>query len=298
MRPSAVGSLFAFVLVLGGGGLLGCSSGPAPSTFNCGRFDSADWTAPEGCVCTDPDGRTTWDVPGGDEEPLTCEDVRLQACPSTSGSGCSLVGMEQWPADEGDPAIVELHHDIGGHLHDLCCAAYYSGSEGPGFSTTCNGCTAQDPAGVSACEDTTVGDAVLGLPFNPAWPCAVEWRYATTAWARGPFAWWAPHDTTLRYTPSQVIARGMAGTPGRYVRPDGQGGDGVPLYGRALAAREHQPLEQRAPDGTVLGSIALSAPFHEGRSSLGLSAEQIGSFCLSARARFDEERRLWVCAPR
>lgn len=280
-------------LVAGAGA---CTAEPDPSTYNCGRFDAEGWTAPEGCVCTDPAGRTTWQVPGGEVEAITCEDLRLQACPSTSGIGCALVGMEQAPVDEADPALVELHHDVGGHIHDLCCAAYYSDVDGPGFSTSCNGCTAQDPAGVDACEDTSVvGDPALALPFNPAWPCAVEWRYATTAWLRGPFAWWAPHDTSLRYTSSQTVTRSMAGTPGRYARPDGHGGDGEPLYGRSLARTDEQPLEQRAPVGTVLGSVALSEPFHPDRSSLGLSTVQISSFCVSERAAFDDERRVWVC---
>ena len=276
-------------------GVPACAERADPSTFNCGRFDSEDWRAPEGCVCTDPAGRTSWQVPGGQQEPLTCEDPRLQACPSTSGSACALVGMEQWPAQENEPSVVVLHHDIGGHLHDLCCAQHYSGPSSIGFSTTCNGCTAQDPDGVASCEDTNAGDALLGLPFNPQWPCAVEWRYATTAAFRGPFVWWAPHDTSLRYTYDQVIERGMANVSGPYVRPDGEGGAGVPLYGRALRATTSQPYEQRAPAGTKLGSVELSAPFHPARSSLGLSAVQIGSFCESESAAFDDDTRLWSC---
>jgi hypothetical protein len=261
----------------------GC--GPDPEAYNCGLYDTYGWKAPDGCICTDPDGRTTWMGPDGKEQSIHCEDTRLLACPSSSGAGCGLIGMPQEPL-ENVPAEVLMHVDIGGHLHDLCCAQHYYAEGGRSSQTSCNGCTALSPEGVSTCVQTSVGgaaDLVFGKPFDPRFPCAVEWKYATI-----------PFDTSLRWTPAQAIVRNMAGTPGEYVRPDGKGGRGPPLYGRALAPTDDDPVDRRGPPATILGDQRLGQPYVPDGDTLGLSEAQIGSFCQSERAHLVVEA-LWVC---
>jgi hypothetical protein len=273
----------------------GC--GPDTDAFNCALYDTTGWRAPDGCVCTGPEGEPTWLGADGKEHAIRCEDTRLVACPSTSGAGCGLIGMPQWPL-EGAPAEVLLHVDIGGHLHDLCCAQHYYLPGGTSDDTTCNGCTAITADNFNSCLSMSIGgaaDLVFGKPFDPSFPCAVEWRYATTAFTTGPYAWWVPFDTSLRWTPAQAVSRNMAGVGGTYARPDGKGMEGVPLYGRALAPTEDDPVDRRAMTGTIVGDARLSRPFDDLGDSLGLSPAQIGSFCQSEKALFVEELQSWVC---
>jgi hypothetical protein len=165
-------------------------------------------------------------------------------------------------------------------MHDLCCAQHYGLQAGAGYRTRCNGCTGGDPSGTRECAGTTmVGSRILNTPYNAAEPCAVEWNYATNA----PFAtevrWFSPFDTSLRWTPRQVVDRAIGS--GSYGRPD----DATrPLFGAALAPQPGDPIDHRAPAGTVLGPDWLSMPYTNDSSQLGLSAAQIGSFCASGRA--------------
>lgn len=275
--------------------LLGVSCGADdPTASNCGRLTDENWIAPEGCTCVGPNGETTFLPPGEDEEaPITCEDRRLQMCPSTSGIGCEIPLKPQAWVTREDPAIVHLHVDIGGHMHDLCCNQHFSQPDGVGFSQRCNGCGGRDPSGdIETCENTTFVGGVLDKPQNPAFACAAEWAYAVQAFAGQDVFWWTQFDTSIRWTPAQVVERNMGGTFGPYTTPDASS---RPLFGRALAPTANRPIDQRAPTGTFLGGPLLHQPLDPVTGALGLNAEQISSFCQSERAFFIDRENGWVC---
>jgi|GEM_PF-2311620 len=261
--------------------------------YNCGRFDMPGWTAPDACVCVNPEGKSTVINNDGDEIPVRCEDARLQACPSTSGFGCALPLQEQSPLDVDDPAIMQLHLDIGGHLHDLCCAQHFGYSTGDGFSLKCNGCIGASSDAIVDCEAQNPLPLLYGSPESDEHPCFAEWRYATQAPFEGSPFWQAPFDTSMRWTSPEVVARGLAGSPPPYTVPNG--GDGAPpMYGRALSPEMNfHGLEQRAPDGQRLGSESLTLPVDEG--GLGLFEAQVASFCQSERVELLYDG--WHCAP-
>ncbi len=263
--------------------------GKADGAANCGKFTSDTWSAPDGCTCTGPDGETTYETVSGETRPITCEDRALQACPSTSGTGCYLLGLSQTIVSA--PEIVKVHLDIGGHLHDLCCAAKYALPGSEGFETSCNGCTGGSPnAGI--CPSTSPIGSALDLPYNATHACAVEWNYAwTSAWPTS--RWFAPLDTSLRWTAQQVIKRNMADVNDSYTTPAGLNGS-RPRYGLALAPEANHGQELRAPNGTRLGGPLLSSTYDD-IAALGLDANQLGSFCVSGRA--EQGVTGWYCVP-
>lgn len=263
-------------------------------TDNCGRFASAGWRAPPGCSCRLTDGSTEWLAPEG-EIAVTCEDTRLSACPSSSGAGCGLFGLSQTTTEEG-PAIVRMHFDIVGHLHDLCCASNYYSSDGASYDVSCNGCTARDPdSGEDEClDDNVITVPVFGKSFNADFPCFTEWKHASADFIGGPYAWWAPFDTSLRWTAEQVVERNMAGVPGPYYGAVGNGFE-APLFGQALAPENNDGDELRAPAGTLIGTNSLTARVDEKGDTLGLSPEQVGSFCRSGTASYNSALRRWSC---
>lgn len=259
--------------------------------YNCGRFDWLS-SAPEGCSCEGPNGETTFTGPRGDTLPITCDDRRLQACPSSSGVGCSLLGVQQWPVSEDDPQQVLTHMDIGGHMHDLCCAQHYALPGSWGYGTSCNGCTGGNPDGAPACSGETFAGSSAGMPFRSDAACAVEWSYATNAPFYAGVFWWSPFDTSTRWTPAQVVARNMGDHPYGYMRPDGAGSR-RPLYGVGLAPRDRDTGDHRADPGMVVGPWFLSDPWGAHGSAMGMSAAQIGSFCKSGRATLKNDQ--WIC---
>ncbi|MCP4502372.1 MAG: hypothetical protein GY822_20645 [Deltaproteobacteria bacterium] len=272
--------LFSLAL-LGAMSVSGCDD---VSTFNCGRFDAPGWTAPENCVCINPDGEPTTFNNEGEEMPIFCTDNNLQACPSTSGSGCALFGQSQKQAEAGNPALVELHLDIGGHLHDLCCAQHFGRRMGAEYAGRCNGCIGS-AGDLTACEAQNLVPLLYSSPESDQHACFVEWRYATAAPFDGDAYWQAAFDTSMRWTSPEVVRRGMGGATGPYTVPNGDGDDedGIPyhtsppLYGLSLSpAQNLLGLEQRAPDGHRLGSENLSRTPDEG--GMGLLPEQVASF--------------------
>ena len=283
----------ATVVALGMVGCGGCS-GDDPATSNCGRFTDDNWVAPQGCDCKGPHGERTF-VPEGldEEESITCNDPRLQKCPSTSGVGCELPFRDQAPVTADDPAMVHLHVDIGGHMHDVCCSQHYNQEGGVGFALRCNGCGGGSPDGVvEICENTTFVGATLDKPQNPDYACAAEWQYAVQAYAGPDVYWWTQVDTSLRWTPGQTVERNLGGSPPPYTRPDAEN---RPLFGRALAPNPIEPNDQRARSGQLLGTVLLSDPYDPVTGALGMNAEQIGSFCKSEVAVFDDVQNGWVC---
>ncbi len=293
-RVGVARALRASVLLLFAiGTSAGCASGDDPQTSNCGRLTDENWVAPEGCECRGPNGETTF-VPPGEDEPvaITCEDRRLQMCPSTSGVGCEIpLKSQSWVVPES-PELMHLHVDVGGHLHDLCCNAHFSQEGRSGYSVRCNGCGGRDPNGVETCENTTFVGGLLDKPQNPGAPCAAEWQYAVQAYPFQDVFWWTQVDTSTRWTPAQVEVRNLGGTPAPYTTPDA---DNRPLFGRALAPSDANPIDQRAPTGTFLGGPLLHTPLDPVVGALGLNAEQISSFCQSETAWFIDERNGWIC---
>jgi hypothetical protein len=260
---------------------------------NCAGFWNG-WIAPPWCDCRGPNGETTYVDVQGKTQQITCDSLSLQACPNSSGVGCYLLGVGQ--TSTPTPGVSKVHVDIGGTLHDLCCAANYGTPGASGFSNSCNGCTGADPGGSEKCQGTTLAGSAIGLPYNPTHACAVEWNYATLA----PFAtktrWFTEFDTQTRWTPAQVIRRGLLGQAGSYQRPGNSGG-GQPLFGLALAPNSRDSVDHRAPSGTVLGPSWLTAPYQQDTKFLGLTPSQVASFCKSGKA---EKRSLalqehWRC---
>lgn len=272
---------------------IGLFAGCADPDINCGRLGEG-WEAPEGCACRGPSGETHFLDEDGHQQAIRCEDDRLWACPSSSGYGCGLLGVPEAPITEGDPAVIETHVDIGGHLHDLCCAAQYNAPTGEGFSFECNGCIGHDPAGVSVCDNTTAVGSGIGIPQSRSFPCAAEWSYAIAANPSvSDVTWLTPFDTSLRWTGPQVIARNLAGAGLHYSLP--AGGDVAPRYGRALAPHAFDDVDHRAPSGQRLGLLLLSLPYDAVTGGLGLLPIQIGSFCASGEAFLDEAAGGWFC---
>ncbi len=293
---------FVGCLAFGAWSTSGCGEGITgnpddPATANCGRMTDTEWTAPSTCTCTGPAGQTTF-RPAGTSEiiDITCDDRRLQPCPSTSGIGCELPTEEQGPVDADDPALVNIHVDIGGHMHDVCCNEHYSSEDGVGFHLRCNGCGGKAPDGeIEVCENQSpILGGLLDKPENTAFPCGAEWGYAVRAFAGPDVFWRTEFDTSLRWTPEQVVERNMGGTGGPYTRPDGDGGE-RPLFGRALAPSLNDATDHRAPSAMLLGTSLLSDPYDALTGGLGMNAEQISSFCRSESATFDDAQAAWVC---
>ncbi len=252
---------------------------------NCGQFNRYFINNEPLCQeCRDQYGNTTWVTSQGNVEDIQCADGRFSACPSTSGAGCGLTGKNTYRYDEDDPRYVKVHIDIAGHMHDLCCAENYYSADGASSDTSCNGCTAHGGSG--SCQGSTFWGNVIRRPQNVHYPCSVEWRFAINFNLYVRTYWYSFFDTTVRWTPQEVVARNMNYFPGDYQYPEGNQ-YGSPYYGDSLAPNPLDWVEHRAPSGQYLGNHLLSQPYRYDHFRLGLSADQIGSFCQSLVAYYE-----------
>ncbi len=252
---------------------------------NCGQFDDKHFIRNEPLCqdCADPYGNTTWVDGDGNHKNIQCSDDELSACPSTSGSGCGLLGKNTYRYDEEDPRYAKVHVDIAGHMHDLCCVENYEMPDGASYGTSCNGCTASGGSG--KCSSSSFWGNLISKPQNLHYPCSVEWRFAINFNMYVRSYWYSFFDTTVRWTPSQVLDRNMNYFPGRYAYPEGNQ-YGAPYYGDGLAPSHLDWTDHRAPSGQYLGNHLLSQPYRYDHFRLGLSADQIGSFCQSQVAYY------------